>query len=231
MMRRLILLNKFKDHIYRDATGTPWFHLDTWKNYREPDFTPQPPLSQSARLVRLTFIDPNGTATPIQVEPGTNLGEAASLAGINMFWGNVDTDAPESAWSHMVVSSPHFERLLQPDFSEDKRLADLEVHGVSHRNSRIIKFLYAGPELDGAVLVHPWYADVVSHNYADPFTGTLADKDEAISPTFHVEKVLEAVPDYKFPGVWECLRNGIDSYPDLWDYTRQQWLKRAASKQ
>lgn len=210
--------------------------LDRWQMGRKPDqedadypgrFTK---FSQTERLLNVTFIDMHGNQVNSKVEPGLNLAEAALMSGIDLDWLAGDLDK-SSTWSHMIVSNPHFDALQPPCHREDYYLFQLEKHGTCHRNSRIVKFIPLTPELDGIVITHPFFADVVTPNFTDPFTGKLEDKDKALQPTNHVDRVLNPdTPDYKWPNPFELVWHGIDKYEDLWDYVRQGWLRRLAAR-
>jgi|UniRef100_A0A7S4LMT8 hypothetical protein len=228
--------NKFRNHIYRDASGFPWFALDSWFCYRKP-VEPEhkgrmQKISQSERLVKLTFVDMHGDAHHMKAEPGDNLAVCALAAGCSIEWMPNGGNTSASPWSHMIISNPHFDMLTPPCHREDKYLHQLARTGTGHRHSRVIKFIPVRAEMDGMVVTHPFFADVVTPNFTDPFTGKVEDKDAAAAPTHHVigKVVDEDRPDYKFPSVWELLWNRIDTYPELWDYTRQSWLQRLEAR-
>jgi len=229
--------NKFANHIYLDASGQPWFDLHKWELGRKPDGEDlnhpgrHASFSQTQRLVSITFVDRDGNPHRIKCEPGQNLAEAALEANVDLDWADNATEGC-STFSHMVVSSPHFEMLVPPDYREDKYLWDLEMWGTSHRNSRVIKFLFVKPWMEGMVVTHPLCADVVTPNFTDPFTGKIEDKDQAVAPTYFVSKVVDRTrPDYRFPSVLELLWAGVDTYEQLWDHTRQSWLRRLDKRQ
>eukprot|EP00906_Rhabdomonas_costata_P029851 RCo042175 len=232
MLRRLRPLLKFENHVFRDASGAPWLGMDEWMNARHPAPPSRTPnfISRSGQMVNLTFVDMLGNVIRTKADQGQNLAEVAKCLGIQTKL-NPSREMPDHPFAHMIVSSPHYERLVPPDLVEDEYLARLELVNTIHRNSRVIKFLWASPAMEGMVLVHPMQADVWTANQASPFTGRVEGRDVAVSPNLAVARVTsDDVPMPTFPGILECLRKGIRTFPELWDYTRARFLAQEAAR-